>query len=220
MKLLQMAIFLCLVSPQLFAVEQTVPKKLFGIALGGIYNLGNEDGDAGNLPVKKFAGMNKFLGQGVHYYFQPQVESKFFEYVEKRKKPDDKYFKTSYRLYLLPVIPSSIKTVEELEKTPLRMEVELIEWENEAKTKDDAYYWAIDLCKTIGVDIAIKPEINDFYKERHYDCIFSDDGRKLKISSSFSRSISLSFSRNISKQKEDAVENIMRKLQVKAIKPY
>ncbi len=83
-----------------------VPEKLFGISLGGIYDLGSPlDNDLGNIPVKKFAGLEVFLGNGIHYYFQPKEEYKIFEYVEyveKPEKPEDQ--KTSFKLYLLPVI--------------------------------------------------------------------------------------------------------------------
>ncbi len=56
-----------------FADEpRDVPEKLFGISLGGIYDLGNADvGDLGDIPVKKFSGIKRFLVQGIHYYFQP-----------------------------------------------------------------------------------------------------------------------------------------------------
>lgn len=97
------------------AEPRGVPGKLFGITLGAVHTLGNpEANDFGTMPIKKFAGMNSFMGYGAHYYFQPKVAHKFFEYVEKREKPEDKYFETSFRLYLLPLIPSTVGSIEQL----------------------------------------------------------------------------------------------------------
>jgi hypothetical protein len=192
-------VFLLLISSQSFAEgPRGVPEKLFGIALGGIYDLGNpEVNDLGNMPVKKFTGMNRFLGNGIHYYFQLKDEHKFFEYVEKRKKPEDKYFETSFRLYLLPVIPPTITTAEQLDQAKLKWEVSVIEWSNDPKTKEDAYYWAIDLCKTFEVDISLKPEITNYYDEKWYECTFSTGDREFKVSSSYSKSVQLSYKREV-----------------------
>lgn len=213
---------LLLISLQSLAEEtRGVPEKLFGITLGGIYDLGNpEASNFGNMPIKKFAGMNRFLGNGIHYYFQPKDDNKFFEYVEKHEKPKEKYFKTSFRLYLLPVIPSSIKTVEQLNKTKLNWEVSTIEWSNDAKTKDDAYYWAIDLCKTFSVDISVKPKTIDQYDSKLYECSFATGNREYKVSSSYSRSVQLSFIREVFDKKDAAVDKAIRKLQAQEIRPY
>ena len=198
-----------------------VPEKLFGIALGGIYDLGGpEDNDLGNIPVKKFASIQRFLGNGIHYYFQPKEEYKIFEYVEKREKPEDQYFGTSFRLYLLPVIPSTITTIEQLEKAKLNWEVTSIEWSNDAKTKEKAYYWAMNLCKTFKVDISVEPEITDYYGSKWYTCTFSSGDREFKVSSFYSRSIELSYKKEVFEAKNEAVEKIIRKLQADKIRPY
>lgn len=214
--------FLLLFSSQSFAEEpRGVPEKLFGISLGGIYDIGNPDvGDLGNLPIKRFTGMQRFLGHGVHYYFKPKDEHKFFKYVEKRKKPKDKYFETSFRLYLIPVIPPTITTVEQLDKAKLDWEVTVIEWSNDAPKKEDAYFWAIDLCKTFAVDIEVKPEITDEYNSKWYECTFSAGDREFKVSSLYSKSVQLSFKRAVSDKKQETVDNILRKLQAKEIRPY
>ncbi len=216
-------IILIILSPLSFADEpRGVPEKLFGIKLGGVYDIGDsESKKLGNIPVKKFAGMKQFLGQGVHYYFQPKEEYKAFEYIEKKEKPEDQYFKTSFRLYLLPVIPSSISKNEQLKSTTINWEVATIEWSNDAKTKDDAYYWAMDLCKTFEVDISQKPEITNNYEEKWYACAFSSGNREFKVSSSYSRKrIELSYKREVFDKKNEAVEKIIRKIQVDDIRPY
>lgn len=61
----------------------TVPMKLFGIELGGIYDLGDPDkNDFGNLPIKRFAGIEPSIGgYGIHYYFEPKTTYKAFEYL-------------------------------------------------------------------------------------------------------------------------------------------
>ena len=214
--------FLLLISSQSWAEgPRGVPEKLFGIALGGIYDIGNpEVNDFGNIPVKRFTGMNRFLGNGIHYYFEPKKEHKFFEYVEKREKPEDKYFTTSFRLYLLPVIPPAITTVEQLDKAKLKWEVSIIEWSNDPKTKEDAYYWATNLCKTFGVDISVKPEIIDHYDSKWYECTFSTGDREFKVSSFSSKSVQLSYKKEVFDNKNELVDKVLRKLHAKEIRPY
>jgi hypothetical protein len=198
-----------------------VPTKLFGILLGGIYDVGNSEmNDLGNIPIRKFAGMNQFLGNGIHYYFQPVDDNKAFEYVEKRKKPEDKYFETSFRLYMLPVIPTTVKTIEQLDAAKVKMEVVTIEWSVEPKSKDDAYYWAIDLCKTIELDISVRPKIDNFYDSKNYTCTFSAGEREFKVSSFYSKSISLSYRRDVFDKKDKALEKTLRKLRAEKIRPY
>lgn len=211
-----------LISSQTWAeTPQGVPDKLFGITLGGVYDIGNPDmNDFGNIPVKKATGTNRFLGNGIHYYFQPKAEQKFFEYVEQRDKPNNKYFKTSFRLYLLPVIPSTITTAKQLENEKLKWEVAVIEWSHEPKKKDDAYYWAIDLCKTFSVDIPVKPEITNDYETKLYECTFATGSREFKVSSFYSKSVSLSFKRDVFDKKNESVDRVIRKLQAKEIRPY
>lgn len=198
-----------------------VPSKLFGIVLGGLYDIGNpEMNDLGNIPIRKFAGVNRFLGYGIHYYFQPADDNAAFEYVEKREKPEDKYFKTSFRLYLLPAIPATVKTIEQLDAAKVKMQVAIIEWSVEPKTKDDAYYWAIDLCKTIELDILVKPKIDNLYDSKNYTCTFSTGEREFKVSSFFSKSISLSYRRDVFDKKNKALEKTIRKLEAEKIRPY
>jgi hypothetical protein len=199
--------------------QQSVPRKLFGIDLGGVYELGSSDDDIGNLPIKKFAGMNKFLGEGIHYYFSPQIENAAFPYVEHRDRPDDKYFKTSFRMYLLPVIPPSIATLEQLNKAKLKWEVTTIEWSDEEKDESKRYAWAFDLCQTFSADITVEPEITNQYKDE-YTCTFSSEDREFKVSSRYSKSVALAFKGKYFSEKNDAVDTVVRRLRAKDIRPY
>ena len=213
--------FILLTSSLSLAEESRgVPKKLFGISLGGIYKLGDpETNNFGNIPVKKITGLQKFLGEGIHCYFQPKEEYKSFEYVEKRKKPEDRFFETSFRLYLLPVIPSTIKTIEQLDLPKENWEVTAIEWSRPAKTEEKAYYWAMDLCKTFKADISVSPEIDDDHKE-WYACTFSFGDREFRVSSFLSGSVELSYKREVFEAKNEAVDKVIRKLQAEKIRPY
>lgn len=215
-------VFLLLLSSLSLAEESRgVPEKLFGIKLGGIYDIGDSKSKGvGNIPVKKMTGIVRLLGMGVHYYFQPKEVYKIFEYVEKREKPEDQYFNTSFRLYLLPVIPPKITTKEQLENTKLNWEVATIEWSNDAKTKEDAYYWAIDLCKTFKADISVEPKIINNYETKLHVCTFSSGDRDFEVSSAFSRTVSLSYKKEVFETKNEAVDQVIRKLEAGKIRPY
>lgn len=201
--------------------HRDVPKKLFGITLGGVYDLGDlEKKDYGDVPVKRATGINEFLGNGIHYYFQPKEASKFFKYVEKRDKPTDKYYETSFRLYLYPVIPPTIKTSKQLNESKLKWEVSLIEWSAEkTKTEKDAYFWAVNLCKTFETDISVKPEIVDSYESNLYSCTFSGGDREFGVHSFF-QTVTLKYKQEITSKKDEAVEKVIRKLQANEIRPY
>ena len=61
MKIWKILIASLLLSPLISSAEEfrRVPEKLFGITLGGVYDIGDtEKNEIGNLPVKKFAGLN------------------------------------------------------------------------------------------------------------------------------------------------------------------
>ena len=194
------------------------PEQLFGITLGGIYDIGEpENKDLGNIPVEKFTGITRFLGQGIHYYFKPKKQYKQFDYIEKEKKPEDHFFETSFRLYLLPIIPASVSNKKQLENTKIKWEVALIEWSSNANTKENAYWWAFNLCETFEADLSVKPKITDSYDKKEYQCVFSYENRAFKVSSIFSKRVELSYTQE---KKDDAVEKKMRKLQANEIRPY
>lgn len=199
-----------------------VPSQLFGITLGAVHDIGSSDRkDLGDLPVAAFAGSNTFLGHGIHYYFRPKAAHKTFPYVEKRKRPSDLYFETSFRLYLLPVIPATIRTMNELETSRYRWEVLAIEWSYDAKSKEAAYSWAHDLCETFRVDIASQPEVLGDYAEKSYTCTFSTGEREFQVRTlGLMRIVALSFKREAVDRKDKAVDAILRRLAADEMRPY
>ena len=67
-----------------------VPEKLFSIELGRTYVIGDPEGkDIGSIPVKKFAGIKQFMGNGIYYYFYPKDEDNTLEYLGKNDKAKD-----------------------------------------------------------------------------------------------------------------------------------
>ena len=198
-----------------------VPKELFGIKLGSIYDFTNVTRESvGNLPIKQFTGTEQSFGIGTHFYFVPLKESKYFPYTEKKKTGNVKFFNTSYRLYLLPVIPDSIKTIEELSTSKFDMEVALIEWSDEKKDKEEAYFWAMEMCKIFSSDTKTKPEILDNYefKTHPYDCKFKKDNRMLRINNmSNSVYFSLQYDKEFMDKKTEQIEEKIRKLKLKDI---
>jgi hypothetical protein len=217
------AILLLLFSGSAYADDtRDVPESLFGIKLGEIYDIGNpEANDLGNLPVKKFTGEMRFLGHVVHYYFQPLKEYKAFEYVEKREKPEDQYFESPFTLNLLPVIPASISTKEQLNDTKIDREVTQIRWSTKAKTAEEAYSWAINLCEVFETDITQKPEILDEKGEYWYECTFRFGVRKFEVTAfEGSRSIELSYQGHIFYKKDESLKKQLRKMEAEDIRPY
>jgi hypothetical protein len=196
-----------------------VPKELFGIKLGTIFDFSKISRDSvDKFPIKQFTGANQFMGNGTHFYFEPLKESKYFPYKEKKEKSDDKFYETNYRLYLLPVIPDSIKTIEELSTTKLDMEVTFIEWSDKKKNREDAYFWALEMCKTFKADIKTKPEILDNYESKTYFCEFKKDNRMLAINNMMeSVYFSLRYDKDFSDKKNEQVEEKIRKLKAKEI---
>ena len=196
-----------------------VPKELFGIKLGSIYDSTNVTREnVGNLPIKQFTGSEQSFGIGTHFYFEPLKESKYFPYTEKKKTGNVKFFNTSYRLYLLPVIPDSIKTIEELSASKFDMEVALIEWSDEKKDEEKAYFWAMEMCKIFSSDTKTKPEIFDNYESKDYFCKFKKDNRMLDISSlSNSVYFKLQYDKEFMDKKTEQIEEKIRKLKLKDI---
>ena len=95
--------------------SRDVPNELFGVKLGAIYKIGEGTMDNfGTLPIKKMRGSEVSFGIGYHLYFEPLKENNAFLYKERKKNPTDLYFTTSHHLYFLPILPSSIKTEEQL----------------------------------------------------------------------------------------------------------
>lgn len=206
--------------------DKTVPDKLFGIRIGAKHNLGDPTtGTGGDIPVRRHTGVKTFLGTGIHYYFEPLHAYKAFPYIEKRKTRTDKYFETSFRLYLLPVIPASVRTINDLERIST-FEVATIEWSDPAYTPSDraarerAYYWAKDLCKIFSADIVVAPEVIEDYSRHEYRCTFRAGDHELTVDSITSKSVELSFRREVFAAKDDAIDAVITKLRAQQIRPY
>lgn len=196
-----------------------VPKELFGIKLGSIYDFTKVTRESvDKFPIKQFTGSNQFLGKGTHFYFEPLKENNYFPYTEKKKKENDRFFETNYRLYLLPVIPDSIKTFEELSSSKLDMEVSVIEWSDKKKDEREAYFWVKEMCKTFSSDIKTKPETLDNYEIKLYFCKFKKDNRLLKIDN-FNDSVyfTLQYDEEYFNKKNGGVDEKVRKLKAKDI---
>lgn len=207
------------------AQERDVPRTLFGVSLGGVFAFGATDDskDVGTLPIAEYKGVEQFLGSGISVYFKPLKEYEPFKYSEKRKKPDDNFFATTFRLYLLPVFPKNAqtRTRKNLSASELKWEVTVVEWSESAKTQEDAYFWALDLCKSLQVDLAKKAETFNYYESKWYSCKFLDKNRQLKVTNLGPLKIfSLEYVESIFKQKEAAADAMRRKLQMNLIRPY
>jgi hypothetical protein len=195
------------------------PESLFGVQLGGIYTVGQDN--IGTMPVKNFTGMKQFLGSGINYYFEPLKDYKAFKYVEKRKSPDDAYFETSFRLYLFPIIPSTLKNAKELLMHNLKWEVATIAWSDTTEKKEDAYFLAIDLCKNIRIDLEREPKIIDIYEYKRYRCTFVEGHKELTIDNSGEdKYFALSYTKTVFDKKDNAIDTMLRKYHMKEIKPY
>ncbi len=207
------------------AEPQGVPKALFGITLGAKYDVGDSEKKIlGNFPVQKITGSSRsWLGNGQNVYFKPKETYPAFEYKEKPEKPQDKYFPTTFRAYVLPIITESVSSMEELRNVKVLKEVMRVEWYSEAKSVSDAFYWAVDLCKIFASDIPVKPVIQEQFEKEHgfYNCTFADGDREFSVKSSGSSMVvALEHNKSISQQKEEGIENWLRRLHAKQIKPY
>ncbi len=207
-----------------------VPTKLFGIELGAILETdAYREIPLAQIPVKAFRGLDSGWSKGAHYYFEPISVNPSLPYEEEKKKPSDEFYKTSYRLYLLPIAPTGAATIEQFGKLISKWEVLAINWEEvdvkrdgyqkDSKEEDSArvkdYFWATSLCKTFTAELAVKPEILDFSNRDNYTCRFTQDGRSLEVSSSYRKSLRLVLRRDLSDEKHKALDTVVRQLQAR-----
>lgn len=195
--------------------KKGVPTELFGFTLGKVYNLGGLNLDnVGEFPIKKFTGM-----QGEHLFFQPIKHDEIFEYKELRKKPSDKYFKTTFAVYTIPLIPESVTSMEELEKLEVdKFEIGSIQWADNKKDEQAGYWWVDDLCATMSAGLNVKAAINKDYLKLRYECVFKEKERDLVIKNIGDRVIfKLEFNRKIGRGKINARSDFIRRLKAKRI---
>ena len=203
--------------------QTNVPTKLFDVELGGIYEIGDGGNDLGTMPVSKATGtQSAFLQPGIHYYFKPLKEYPAFEYIE-YPEDDSEFFRTSYLLNLLPVIPDSVERTEDLETQVISYEVTGILWQlSENNNESGNYSWAMNLCKSFSVDLGIEPSVSSHSTlgPFMYECKFSDEERELTVTSWPFRILKLSYLTDIFESKNEAFEAKLRMLQMEDIRPY
>lgn len=217
----------------LHADKINVPNKLFGIQLGKHYEIGNGIDSNGNMPIKKFNGIEKFLGEGIHYYFQPIKEYKAFKYFEKKKTTKSNFHSSSFSLYLFPVIPKDVNSIDKLESSVKYWEVAGIRWSDIGSEKENIgreerkqnnYNWAKELCKTFQLDIKQEAKILDYNEEtilyEWYQCKFTYDGRTFKIDGSHNKSISLDYDKAKFNEKHKEIRDKIRQINLNEIRPY
>lgn len=200
--------------------QRDVPKELFDIELGKIYNIGDGTKNSiGDLPIKKITGYESSLTIGQHIYFQPLSANKTLEYKELKNSQADEHFKTTYRLYLLPVLPKSIDSMEELGAFKFdKGEVAVIAWADKLKDEKEAYYWAKDMCETFVADIGKTTKVIENHDLSLYSCIFEKENRVFTIHNIGSLAIfELKYGKDKLQGKIDEIENKLKKLKAKEI---
>ena len=227
------------VLPIIVIANNNIPNQLFGVTLGTKY----KEDNLNILNVKKLTGCEYSLGYGLHCYFKPidEASSLAFPYIENKKSPKNEAYKTSFRLYLLPVIPNNLKidsiditTKESLEKSIDELDKEItnegyeilsISWSEfpEERNKDeirkDYYYWAVDLCKIFEERLYTKPKISDYYDHKNYVCKFVFNEKEFVITAMGFKEVKLKYADKVLDKKNKALEAILRKVQAKIILP-
>jgi hypothetical protein len=202
-------------------INDKFPLEVFGLKVGEKYKLvTTENGDFGNLPVKKVSGINRFLGQGFHIYFQPIKEYDSFPYIEHEKGPKDEGFRTSFHSYFLPVIPKEIKSLPEFEAKMSTFEWRLmsVDWRKTKGSKEDAYFWALDLCKTFKSYLGDEGVNIDYYEDKWRSCEFRSGANVLKISNKGSTNhFSLSVEKDQLEKLNQEVDDFIRRLKAKKL---
>ena len=212
---------IALTNPASAKEGRPVPGELFGITLGEKYLI-YPDGEPAQkrLPVRKGLSWSIFAGAGIHLYFEPLKDYSAFPYVEEEGgSSENQVTKSSFRLYLYPVIPENISSLEEMNEGMLLWEVALIEWSGELEGRDK-YYWAMEMCELFAMDSAVEPEIFQHEPDDWYQCSFTDDVREFKVSSNFGPTVTLQFTREAFDEKGEAVWERRKRLRIEEIRPY
>lgn len=222
-------ILILLLTPMLSVycfADNKIPDKLFGVPLGGVYNVND-------LPVKKITGVQELFGLGTHYYFEPLdgTSSQAFPYIERKEKPDDEFYSTSFHAYAFPIIPNNVDSwdkLESLQDKDLKVEIVSIDWsdfpeETDKKTKEkigeDCYFWAINLCKTFEAHFSSKPKIYDNYDRKTYICTFTSNEKELVVTAMRYKEVQLHYKQEIIDKKNEILETFFRKIAAKKILP-
>lgn len=211
--------------------RRQLPFELFGVPLGAIVRADPEAEDRlRGLPSVVVKSAEVVLGHGIHVYFKPLKEFEGFPYIERSMDDSDPFPKTSFRLYLLPVIPDSVTTREQLtelsDSKDLEFEVTLIEWYNESADENEewsAYSNARRLCATFSLDFEVQPDIHSqSLNEWHtYICDFEQENRMFRVIGQYGATrVSLQDTEAVSDLKERALEEKFRRFELESIRPY
>jgi len=206
--------------------DNKIPDKLFGITLGGIYN-------ENDLPVKEITGKQMLFGAGIHYYFKPidGTTSQAFPYIERKNKPNDESYSTSFHTYIIPIIPNNVDSMDKLESLQnkdWKVEIVSIDWSDfpektdqktEKEVREDCYFWAMELCETFEAHFSSKPKIHDNYDDKNYICTFTSNEKEFVVSGIGHKQVKLHYKNEIISKKSKILETFIRKLAAKKILP-
>jgi hypothetical protein len=219
----KITLLLCIATAMFYGCAEKsrdIPTELFGVKVGAIYKIGEGTKDNfGTLPIKKMRGTEVSFGIGYHLYFEPLNDNKAFPYKEKKKNTSDEYFTTSHHLYFLPILPTSIKSEEQLNAYKIEdVEIASIDWSDYKENEESAYLWVSDICKTFSADIAIKGEISDDYKNKFYSCKFKNKDRQLEANNLGNMVIvRLGYEKETLDKKTEAIDTFVRKIKAKEL---
>lgn len=211
--------------------RRQVPHELFGVSLGAIVSVDPDvDDRLLGLPGVKVISAEKFMGHGIHVYFKPSQEYAGFPYIERPQDESAPLPKTNFRLYLLPIIPDTVTTREQLKELTdskdLEFEITLIEWHHDSEDKKpewDAYMNARHLCATFSLDFVVAPDIyNQTLKDWHtYTCDFEQGDRMFRVVGQYGATrVSLQDKEEIFESKENALEQKFKRLELESIRLY
>lgn len=231
MKTVALSILLLLAGVVQSGERRQVPHELFGVSLGAIVSV---DPDAEDrligLPAVQIKSAERFLGHGIHVYFKPAKEYSGFPYIERSKDKSDPFPKTNFRLYLLPIVPDTVTTSEQLkdltDSKGLEFEIVLIEWHRDSedeRPERDAYINARHLCATFSLDLVVEPEIyNQILEDWHtYTCEFEQGDRVFRVAGQYGATrVSLEDKEEIAESKHSALEQKFKRLELESIRPY
>lgn len=216
-----------------------VPKKLFEIELGSVIQV-FRDLKPRNFPVAQITGLQQELGGSLaSLYFQPLKTYEAFPYEEQHETPKREVFRTSFNALVVPIVATTVKSLEELERlnTDTRsFEILYVQWmqsygsktsESEIRRlKTDGYLWAEQMCGVFAADLEMTPKTSLFWDQSpqasdpYYSCTFNTQDRELNVTSMFGRSINLTFNNDVIVSKKNALEKTLYKLRANKIRPY
>lgn len=190
-----------------------VPSMLFDIELGGVYAYpsdGAEGKSVGAFPVKRLVSEQLSVHQGISLYFEPLTENAAFPFRE-IALDHSAYPITTHRVYVYPVLPQEVLTLEDLRESNLPQRVFMIEW---SRGDGGGYTWALNVCKSIEEELGIEPEITDSVDRGIYGCAFSSGERELEVTSVVGQTIQLSFTDEITDQMDAEIHSRIRRLEL------